>query len=440
MRNDDDFYTNIRRKKRRRNITGVLVGLLVPTLALVTGLWLHHSLRQGQQAAAAISIPPATTIPTQPPETEAPTTPQEPEPTDNTANTPPQEVEPVQALLDSMSLDEKICQLFIVRPEDLGGSYPVTQVNENLDDLLMQYPVGGVVFFGENILDREQCISLIDGFQNGSRIPLFVCVDEEGGLVSRVGSNSAMGTTPFPEMGQIGRNGDPQAAYNVGYTIGSEIRKLGFNLDFAPVADVNTNPNNPIIGSRAFSSDPETAAVMAEACVKGFQDAGVISCLKHFPGHGDTDADSHTGYVSIGKSLEELTQVELVPFLKGIDAGVPVIMAGHIACPGITDDELPASLSPVLIDSLLRQQLGYTGVIVTDAMDMSAIADRYTAGEAAVLALQAGCDMVLIPADLDEAIDAVRQAVKDGTLTTARIDESVFRILKLKEAYGILVP
>lgn len=442
MRKRDDFYVNIRRKKYRRNITGFLVGALVLVAALGAGIWLWDSLREADPIPdyTVLSAPPETTVNTQPTEAEAATLPEETVPPTQPDNTVPPEVEMVQTLLNSMSLEEKICQLFIVRPEDLSDTYPVTQAGEDLDELLNRYPVGGVVFFGDNIVTPEQCGSLIDSFQEASRIPLFICVDEEGGIVSRVGSNSAMGTTAFPDMAQIGLEGDPLAAYRVGHTIGTEIRALGFNLDFAPVADVNTNPDNPIIGNRAFSSDPETAASMVEACVTGFHDAGMISCLKHFPGHGNTNADSHTGYVSIDSTLEELSQVELMPFLKGIEAGAPVVMVGHIACPNITGDELPASLSPVLVNELLRQQLGYQGLIITDAMDMSAITDRYTAGEAAVLALQAGCDLVLIPANLDEAVAAVRQAVEDGLFPVARIDESVLRILELKASYEILIP
>lgn len=434
MKKSDDFYADIRRKKLRRNAAGLLAGLLVLLIALGAGIWLRETLEP--EPDVVTTSPPAPPEPTATAQvTAAATQPEETTPATEPERTVSPETEAVMAVFNSMSLEEKICQFFIVRPEALCPQYPVTQAPENLDALLAQYPVGGVALFGSNIENRDQCTALTGAFQSASRVPLFICVDEEGGSVSRIGSNSAMGTTAFPDMAQIEGT---QNAYNVGFTIGSEIKALGFNVDFAPVADVNTNPNNPVIGPRSFGSDPETVASMVEACVEGFREAGMISCLKHFPGHGDTSADSHTGSVSIDKTLEQLEQAELPPFRSGMDAGVPMVMVGHIACPNITGNLLPASLSSKLVGELLRQQMGYEGLIVTDAMDMAAITDQYGPGEAAVMALEAGCDMVLLPADLAEATAAVRQAIEEGRLNLSRIDESVLRILRLKLDYGII--
>ncbi len=237
---------------------------------------------------------------------------------------------------------------------------------------------------------------MLDNLQSFSKIDVFTGVDEEGGTVSRIGSNPAMGTTSFPPMYTIGETKDPNKAYHVGYTIGSECTELGFNLDFAPVADVYSNPENTVIGHRAFSSDANTAAEMVAACVRGFTASGMLCTLKHFPGHGDTLTDSHYGAASTNKTLEELRTTEFLPFESGIQAGAEFVMVGHILTPNITDSSTPASLSPDMI-AILRNELQFDGIIITDAMNMEAVTDYYSPAEAAVKAIQAGDDMCLTP-------------------------------------------
>ncbi|MCD8241431.1 MAG: DUF3221 domain-containing protein [Lachnospiraceae bacterium] len=339
-------------------------------------------------------------------------------------------------LLSAMSLEEQIYQMFIVTPEQITGVSIATRAGSATEEALQTYPVGGLVYFADNIVTREQCSEMIANSQSYSKIGLFIAVDEEGGSVARIGNNSAMGTTSFPSMKTIGDTGDTQKAWNVGYTIGTEIRELGFNLDFAPVADVDSNPDNPVIGDRSFGTDAARVSEMVSAAVRGFQESDVLSTLKHFPGHGDTATDSHEGYTELNKTLEELYQVEFVPFQGGIAAGADFVMVGHISVPQVTGDDMPASLSGTMID-ILKNDLDFKGLVITDSMQMEAITDRWSSGEAAVLAVQAGVDVILMPENLEEAVAGILDAVESGELPEERIEESVQKILETKIRAGI---
>ncbi len=342
-----------------------------------------------------------------------------------------------QEILAEMSLSERVYQLFLVTQEQLTGYTTVTQSGAVTEQAIQTYPVGGIVYFAANIIDPDQCTAMISNIQSYSRLGLFIAVDEEGGSVARLANNAAMGTTVFPSMAEVGSTGDPDRAYAVGSTIGSDIAQFGFNLDFAPVADVNSNPDNPVIGDRAFSSDADGAAEMVAAAVQGFQDSGVLCTLKHFPGHGDTSTDSHLGYTEVTKTLDELRSLEFKPFQAGIEAGADLVMVGHLSVPQVTGNDLPATLSKTMID-LLRDELGFEGLIITDSMSMEAITDRYSSGEAAVLAVQAGVDILLMPADLQAAADALVSAVEEGAVTEERINENVLKILKVKLEHSII--
>ena len=364
---------------------------------------------------------------------------------ERTPQEPAAEADPVLAqaeeLLEGLSLREKVLQMFLVTPEQLTGvAGPVTQCGETTRQAIQDTPVGGIVYFAGNLQDREQTAAMLSGIQEAAPLGLFLSVDEEGGSVARLGRNPAMGTTSFLDMADIGATGETEQAYQVGLTIGTELRALGFNLDFAPVADVNSNPDNPVIGERAFSSDPETAAEMVSACVEGFRDSGTLCALKHFPGHGDTATDSHYGAAQSDKTLEQLEDCEFIPFRAGIEAGAELVMVGHIALPAVTGDDTPACLSPDIVTGLLRQRLGFTGLTVTDSLSMAAVTDRYSPDRAAVLAVQAGMDLLLMPSDLDAAAEGILDAVAGGALTEARIDESVLRILTAKLERGIISP
>lgn len=370
--------------------------------------------------------------------------PQEPQPAPTAAPTPtpdPVEVR-TDVLLAEMDLRQKICQLLMVAPEQLPGGHS-TAMTPQMAEGLQTLPVGGVLYFAPNLADRAQTEAMIAETQAAARLPLFIAVDEEGGKVSRLGKNPGMGVKDFGPMANVGKNADgtrdPEAAAEVGRTLGAAIGALGFNLDFAPVADVFTNPKNTVIGTRAFASDPQTAAELTAACVRGFAESGTLCTLKHFPGHGDTLTDTHKGTAVVKKTWDELKDCELLPFAAGIEAGAPLVMMSHIVCEAI-DPAHPACVSHTLTTELLRGEMGFEGLIVTDSLQMQAALNaEKDGGECAALqALRAGCDLLLMPADPEEAVRQIEAAVTAGSLTEARIEESVRRILRTKLRAGII--
>ena len=344
-----------------------------------------------------------------------------------------------QALLDTMTDEEKLWQLFFVTPEAITNVNTATVAGEATKKALAQYPVGGIVYFAKNLEDREQTVALLENTQSYAKIPLFLGVDEEGGTVSRVGSNPDMGVPSVGDMRSLGKQQDPAAVYAAGQDIGGGLHALGFNLDFAPVADVAQGADS-VIGSRSFGSDAELCASLAGVIVKSLRAEGIVSCLKHFPGYGSATVDDHNGTSVVEKTLSELEACDLVPFQTIISSeeSVPFVMVSHLSYPNVTGSDTPADLSSSIVTDILRDKLEYQNVIITDSHSMASITDHYSAGEAAVKALAAGCDMILMPSDLQAAFDAVKAAVADGTLSQARIDESVLRILTVKAEYGII--
>ena len=344
-----------------------------------------------------------------------------------------------QALLDTMTDEEKLWQLFFVTPEAITNVNTATVAGEATKKALAQYPVGGIVYFAKNLEDREQTVALLENTQSYAKIPLFLGVDEEGGTVSRVGSNPDMGVPSVGDMRSLGKSQDPAAVYAAGQDIGGGLHALGFNLDFAPVADVAQGADS-VIGSRSFGSDAELCASLAGVIVKSLRAEGIVSCLKHFPGYGSATVDDHNGTSVVEKTLSELEACDLVPFQTIIasEGSVPFVMVSHLSYPNVTGSDTPADLSSSIVTDILRDKLEYQNVIITDSHSMASITDHYSAGEAAVKALASGCDMILMPSDLQAAFDAVKAAVADGTLSQARIDESVLRILTVKAEYGII--
>lgn len=345
----------------------------------------------------------------------------------------PEEPDEAELLLASMTLEQKVAQMFMVRPEDISGNADSTVVSDATREGIAACPVGGIIYFGANLPEPEQTKKLLaDTYgayeELGLPVPL-LAVDEEGGAVARIGGNSAF---PVERVGNMIDVEDTDGAYQVGCTIGQYLRELGFNMDFAPVADVWSNPANKVIGKRSFGYDPLDVGEKACACAKGLREQGIVPVIKHYPGHGATEADSHEGYAFTDKTLDELLDCELIPFRMAADAQVEMIMAGHISTPNVTDDGLPASLSHDLLTVFLRGQLGYDGIIITDAMGMGAISQNYSSAEAAVLAIQAGVDIVLLPENFHAAYEGVLDAVANGEITEERIDESVLRIVRLK--------
>lgn len=339
----------------------------------------------------------------------------------------------IDSILEEMTLEDKVSQLFFVTPEELTGVGVVIQAGETTKNALSEYSVGGIIIFSQNIQGEGQLKTMLSNMHLYSKYPLFTGVDEEGGtLVARIANSGTITVPTFPNMNEIGNTKDPQKAYEVGTAIGGYLKELGFNVDFAPVADVATNPNNPVIGVRSFGSDANLVSQMVTKEVEGMQSCGVSAVIKHFPGHGDTSEDSHAEAAVSYKSIEELRSVEFLPFQAGIDAGTDMVMVGHIALPEITGDYTPATLSEQMITGYLREELGYEGIVITDSMSMGAIVNYYDAAQAAVKVLQAGGDMILMPQNFHAARQAVLDAVADQTLTEERIDESLRRIFRVK--------
>ena len=360
---------------------------------------------------------------------------------DDAVTPPPAEVE---AMLKKMTLREKVGQMFFVRVESLDPSIEWTTYDDlaNLknQEITMKmrkvnhdYPVGGIILYAWNIEDETQLASIIKQVRSLNGSPL-LCIDEEGGRVSRIANNPNFHVKKYESMAAIGATGDPKNAYECGNTIGTYLKRYDFDIDFAPVADVNTNPDNIIIGPRAFSDDPAVAAPMVTNYLQGLKDAGITGCIKHFPGHGDTTNDTHSGYVQSLKTWDEMNQCEMVTFRAGIQWGCQLIMTAHIAVPNVTGTNIPSTLSSVVLQDKLRGELGYQNIIITDGMEMGAITKHYTSGEAAVGSIKAGVDIVLGPRNFTEAFDAVIAAVNNGTLTEERINQSVRRILTLRYA------
>ena len=348
----------------------------------------------------------------------------------------------VEQLLTQMSLREKVGQMFVVRAEALLKGMDVVhdlkanaviQLKSEMVEIDAEYPVGGIILYAHNIVHPAQLQALTRDLHTLSGHPLLY-IDEEGGTVARIGNNSAFTVPHYSSMGAVGASGDPNDALEAGNSIGNYLNRYGLDVNLAPVADVNTNPENQVIGKRAFSDDPNVAALMVVAFNQGLKNNNILGCLKHFPGHGDTKADTHYGYAETKKTWQEMLNCEMIPFKAGIDAGADFVMTAHIATPGVTGNGNPATMSSVILQDKLRGELGYQNVIITDGMEMGAITSQYDNIQATIGAIKAGVDIVLGPHNYKETFNAVVNAVKNGELSEDRINQSVRRILKLKQA------
>ncbi|MDP5275876.1 beta-N-acetylhexosaminidase [Chengkuizengella axinellae] len=343
-----------------------------------------------------------------------------------------QNQDPIKQQLANMTLKQKIGQLFVV---GFDGLKP----NHKIKTLIQEYQVGGIILFSRNIKTSEQLLQLTNDLKQlnqTNQVPLFISVDEEGGRVSRLPDNA----TKFPSNLFIGGKDDPTLTPHIGFTIGTELSAHGFNMDFAPVIDIFSNPNNVVIGDRAYGKTPEIVEKHGLQFMSGLQKSNIIPVVKHFPGHGDTLVDSHKGLPVVNKTIEELKTLELRPFQQAIQEGADVVMAAHIQYPNIDKSGKPSSLSNVLITELLRNEMDFEGVVITDDMEMGAIKKHYGSGEAAVNAIQAGVDLLLYSHQYDlqvEAIQTIENALNLGDITEQQLNESVERILRLKEKYGL---
>lgn len=357
-------------------------------------------------------------------------------PTESAEPAAPSLDQQVASKVTSLTLEQKVAQLFVVAPEALTGVDTVTQAGTTTQEALRALPVGGIAYFQKNLLDPDQTRTMLANTQSYAQdavgLPLFMGVDEEGGTVSRIGGNPGFGIANVGDMADIGATGDPAQAKATALTIGTYLHDLGFNVDFAPDADICGDPATDVMALRSFGTDPALVGSMVAAQVEGFSEAGVLCAAKHFPGIGGVVGDSHEGTILSNKTLDELRAFELVPFQAAINAGVPPIMVGHLSTPNATGDNTPASINPAIVTDVLRNELGYQGLIITDSMGMGALEAYCTPDQAGVAALQAGVDLVLMPADLHAAYQGVLDSVANGTLTEARIDESVTRIVKTK--------
>ena len=332
-----------------------------------------------------------------------------------------------------MTLEEQIGQLLI------AGFWGTTPSPEIID-LIRNHQIGGIILFSRNVQDAQQVLELTQRLQMIAlrarhRAPLLIAIDQENGMVQRLGR----GTTLFPGNMALGAIGSEQVVYNVAQATGREIKALGINMNLAPVVDVNNNPANPVIGVRSFGEDPHEVARLAAAAVRGYRAAGVISDLKHFPGHGDTAVDSHLALPTISSTLEQLEAIELVPFKSGIEAGADSVMIAHISFPALTRQEaLPATVSPAIVRGLLREKLGFDGVIISDCMEMNAVAETIGTERAAVMALQAGVDLVLVSHTYARqlgSIEAIQLALQAGDLPPEVVQRAAERVLRLKDRF-----
>ena len=335
------------------------------------------------------------------------------------------ELSKAEQLMKDMTLEEKIGQMLIVY-------YRASEADSNLVNILNEVKPGGFILFGENFESYEQAKKMIDTINSTSDIPMFMSVDQEGGRVQRIKNLSDVNVTIIPSMNRVGNMNDEKLSYDVGRVVGEELRVFGINMDFAPVLDIYSNVDNTVIGNRSFGNTSEIVTKMGLSFAKGLQSTGVIPVYKHFPGHGDTSEDSHYTLPVITKTKEQLEELELIPFKEAIKNNAKVIMIGHLAVPNITGDNTPASLSKKVINDWLKEELGYKGLVITDALNMGALTNDYSKKEIYVNAINAGVDLLLMPSPSKEAVRIIKEAVANGEISEKQIDESVLKILELK--------
>lgn len=332
--------------------------------------------------------------------------------------------EKVNYKMDNLSIDEKIAQMLIVYY--IGDEY-----DENLSNIIKEVKPGGFILMSDNITTYDRTLNFVKGMQNDSDIPMIISTDEEGGSVQRIKGIRDISVTDIPYMYYLGQTKDKNLAYKVGEIIANELRTIGVNLTYAPVMDIYSNPNNTVIGKRSFGSDPNTVYDMATSLKNGIEDNLVNTCIKHFPGHGDTETDSHFEIPIINKTLDELENSDLLPFIKSIN-DTNMIMVGHIALPKITNSSIPASLSKEIVTDLLKNKYNYKGLVITDALNMGSLTNNYSDKEIYTMAINAGVDLLLMPNGSKNAIKYIKEAIDDEEMDINTINESVRKILTYK--------
>lgn len=399
------------------------------SLGIVIGLVISLSF-------TACSVIKSKTEPSQQGKTNTETVTPKPKPTTPSTPLAPEEFDAEAArIVAEMTTEEKVAQLFFVTPEKLTGIGQVIAAGETTKKAYNAMPVGGIIYFERNLTDTKQAQTMLDATQQYATertgLPVFLAVDEEGGTVTRVGGHSGFTAKDPGNMRDIGKTGDTEKARQTAHTIGTYLADLGFNVDFAPVADI-ANTSSTMMGKRSFGSTHQMVTPMVVAQIEGFRQAGVLSCAKHFPGIGGAQGDSHINAISSSKTIDQMKAEELQPFYAAIEADVPFVMVGHLTVQQATGSQLPASLNPGIMTELLRQDMGYDGLIITDSLGMGAVTRFYDSDEVGLQAILAGADMILMPVNLKASYETVLAAVNDGRLSQERLDESVTRIVRTK--------
>lgn len=418
-----------RREQETRNAATVLIGISCIVAAVVLGIVLLLAVFLKKDDKKPVNSDTEATIAT------------ETETEDLETETPEPVIDPQTqqaiAVVSEMTLEQKVAQMFIITPDALTGVNGATVTGNTSKNAYEKYPVGGLIYMSKNLTGPDQTkdmLSKMEAFaKEKTGLPLFIGVDEESGALNRIASNRAFGVTTLSKASEIGATGDASKAYELGSTIGNYLYDLGFNMDFAPVADVLTNSENTFLKDRSFGSDSGNVSNMVLSMLQGLEENNIYGVVKHFPGHGSTKADSHDGLATCEKTLEEMQEEELVPFQNAINNGADFIMVGHITVPNITGSTLPSSMSEYMIKEVLRKQMGFEGVVITDAMNMKAITNHYDSAGAAITAINAGADIILMPADFKAAYEGVVEAVKTGTISEETINSAVVRIVKAKQ-------
>lgn len=423
-----------RPKKKTNRYSKWLFRILFTLIVLAVAVVVAMVLRRGNMAASVgngITLTPTQTQPPPTQETEPSTEPTT-EPATEAPSTEPADpvLELAEQYLSGMTLEQKLCQLILTTPDTLTGVYGAGQAADGTKAALERYPVGGILYQQQNIQSNNQLSTMISNSQAYSTLPLFIAVEEEGGYNAPL---TAIGATSYySTMSVYGEEENVERIGQIGLEMAEDLRALGFNVNLAPVADVLTDPYNTEIGTRSFGGDADITAQLTLTMLQSLQEGGITACMKYFPGLASGDGDSRYGHSVSQRTLDELRETELKSFAAGIEGGAEMILVSHLSLPNILGDDTPCSLSKRIVTDLLREELGYEGLILTDSLEKSAVSDYYEGGEAAVLAIQAGCDMLLQPEDLEETLNALLAAVENGELTEERIDESVLRVLYLK--------
>lgn len=336
----------------------------------------------------------------------------------------------ISEVIENMSVEEKIGQMIF-------SSISGTELGAEEEKLIHQYKVGGIIVNKKNITSPSQMVAYMNSLkeENKNNVPLFFGIDQEGGRIAKLPGD----LRAIPSHFEIGKQNDPSFAFEIGTVLGKLVSSFGFNVNFAPVLDINSNPENPVIGDRSFGINPDVVSKLGIQMMKGIQGENIIPAIKHFPGHGDTSVDSHDELPVVQKTMPELEQMELIPFKQAIAEGADMVMIAHILLPSI-DLEFPSSMSEAIITDLLREKIGFDGVVITDDMTMEAITNSFDIGKASVMSVKAGADIVMVAHEFEnvvKAITALTTAVENGEITEERIDQSVERILKLKNKYSL---